>query len=637
MEIRQVLKMYWGYDSFRPLQEEIIRSVMEGKDTLALMPTGGGKSICFQVPALVKEGICIVISPLIALMKDQVEQLRKRNISAVAIYSGMNSKEIDIVLDNCIYGNVKFLYVSPERLKTNIFQERAKKMKVNLIAVDEAHCISQWGYNFRPSYLQIADLREILPGISIIALTASATKEVKEDIQQKLLFKDSLVFEKSFARANLSYSVFRIENKELKLLEILKKVTGTAIVYVRSRKQTKEISDYLTRHKISATHYHAGLNHKERSARQDDWIKGRTRVIVATNAFGMGIDKPDVRVVVHLNLNNNLESYYQEAGRAGRDEKKAYAVMVYHAGDIDELRAWVGQAYPSLDFIKKVYQSLANFFKIALGSSMMASYDFELEYFVRTFNLPSLETFHALKKLQEEGFIDLNESFFKPSRVMIIMNQQDLYKYQIANATHDPVIKAMLRLYGGEMFVEFLSISEHQISKFLEGASVEEVEDVLNALHKLEVIIYDKKKDKPQLTFLTPRYDADALPLDKRKLEKRQEIDEHKAEAVISYVSHTKRCRSLLIQEYFGEISYSTCGICDICLEQKKDRDNEDLKLKAGLKIIKNTLGSQPMTIEDLIKNIQPKDKNKFIATVRLLVDNQDLVYDEYGRIKVKK
>ncbi|MEM1137932.1 MAG: ATP-dependent DNA helicase RecQ, partial [Bacteroidota bacterium] len=453
VDLHKILYQYWKYTTFRSLQEEIIQAVLAGKDTLALLPTGGGKSICFQVPALAKEGVCIVISPLIALMKDQVYQLNTRGIEAKAIYAGMSQREIDITLDNAIYGNIKFLYVSPERLKTEIFITRAAKMNISLLAIDEAHCISQWGYDFRPPYLELMQFRELIPNVPCIALTATATEVVKNDIQDKLGFDQNAgFFQKSFARENLSYSVYYEEDKEKRMLEILSKVAGSAIVYVRSRKRTKHFADFLRARKISASFYHAGLSNEERARRQDDWINNRTRVIVATNAFGMGIDKPDVRIVIHLDLPDNLEAYYQEAGRAGRDERKAFAVLLYNHNDIKQLKENIEISHPSIDKLKKVYQAVANYLKIAVGSGYLESYDFDLDDFVNTFKLPYLETYHALKKLEEQDFIQFNESFYAPSRLTIALSHDKLYEFQVANKEADKLIKILLRVYGAEIY-----------------------------------------------------------------------------------------------------------------------------------------------------------------------------------------
>jgi ATP-dependent DNA helicase RecQ len=629
--IHEILKQYWGYSIFRTLQEEIIQSVLTGHDTLALLPTGGGKSICFQVPAMALDGICIVISPLIALMKDQVENLKKRGIPAVAIYSGMNRREIDITLDNCVYGQIKFLYVSPERIRTDIFIERLKRMKVSIIAIDEAHCISQWGYDFRPPYLQIAKLREWAPSAPMIALTATATGEVSQDIMEKLEFRDSRVFQKSFARANLSYSTFEEENKDKKLLQILHNVTGTAIIYVRSRKRTQDIAQFLIRQGIRAEYYHAGLSNQARSTKQDDWIHNRRRVMVATNAFGMGIDKPDVRVVIHMDLPSNLESYYQEAGRAGRDEKKAYAVALYNKSDLEDLRSRVEIAYPSEQFLRQVYQSLANYYQIAVGSGYLASYDFDLDHFQKTYNLPAIETYHALKRLEDEGFIQLNEAFYSPSKVYFSLDKKGLYEFQVANATYDPIIKLVLRLYGGELFSNFMPVSEQSIASHLQIDKAT-VERLLFALHQLNVIVYDKQKDKPQLTFTTVRHDSSLLPLDIKQLNFRRQRDLQKAESVIRYVSHPSRCRTLLLLEYFGEFSDEDCGVCDNCVRKKKQKDYSDSYDTHRLRILE-VLTHQEMTLQQLLLRVKPVDENKMIEALREMAGTGEIVLHENGNV----
>jgi ATP-dependent DNA helicase RecQ len=625
-----ILRQYWGYSGFRPLQEEIINSALEGNDTLALLPTGGGKSICFQVPALMRDGICIVITPLIALMKDQVEQLKRRKIPAVAVYSGMNYREIDIVLDNCVYGSNKFLYISPERLKTDLFQARAKKMKIGLLAVDEAHCISQWGYDFRPSYLDIADFRKIVPDVNIIALTATATKPVRADIQDKLLFRNGKVFQKSFARSNLAYVVKWQENKDKKLVEALKSVGGSAIVYVRNRKRTKEIAQFLLANRINADYYHAGLNNQERSTKQDAWIAGHIRTIVSTNAFGMGIDKPDVRIVVHMDLPENLEAYYQEAGRAGRDEKKSYAAILANEHDLKELRERVEKSYPPVDFLKKVYQCLANYFKIAVGSNLLSSYDFNIRDFSNIYNLDMHETYNAIKKLEHEGFVQLNESFFNPSRIFVPGGKKSLYEFQIAHADYDLFIKNLLRLYGGEIFSGFVNISENQVSKLIHEPE-ETVVRMLDYLHKSDVILYEKQKDQPQITFLTSRFDANKLPLDIKGYSGRRATELSKMEAVINYVRNNVRCRSLQLLEYFDEVSYLRCGICDVCLDLKKAELSEQF-FKAVRERILNGIENQP-SIEKILGEFKVSDKDQVLEVLRKMLDNREIRMLESGRI----
>ncbi|WP_296620668.1 ATP-dependent DNA helicase RecQ [Marivirga sp.] len=625
-----VLQKYWGYEAFRSMQEDIIDSINAGKDTLALLPTGGGKSICFQVPALMSDGVCLVISPLIALMKDQVEQLKKRKIPAAAIYSGMTYREIDILLDNAAHGAYKFLYVSPERLKTDLFLERSKKMKLNLLVIDEAHCISQWGYDFRPPYLEIANFRELFPDLPCIALTATATEEVKIDIQEKLNFKDGKLFQKSFARDNLSYSVRKVENKEAKLFEILRKIRGTSVVYARNRRRTKEIAQLLQKNGFSADFYHAGLSQADRNAKQDAWLKDKARIIVATNAFGMGIDKPDVRTVIHWELPDNLESYYQEAGRAGRDEKPAFAVALYHPQDFKEMEEKHELAHPEFDFLKKLYQSLANYFKIAIGSGEMQSYNFEIQDFCQHYNYEVYPVFHALKVLEEEGFIQLNEQFYRPSGLHINLDFKDLYAYEIANAKFEKLIKTVLRIYGGDLYQQVIFINELQIAKMSE-MSPQEIVRQLNYLDKEGVMDYSPKSDSPQLTFLEARHDANKLPLNKRRLEERKKSKYEKLMAVKNYVENDLVCRTLKLLQYFGEYKEEACGVCDVCLNEKKSvHQDKDLEQKI-IQILKDS----HLNIERLSENIEGYAKEKVITAVRNLDDEGLLRIDKMGMLSL--
>jgi ATP-dependent DNA helicase RecQ len=626
-----ILQKYWGYQRFRPLQEDIIRSISSGKDTLALLPTGGGKSICFQVPALMLEGLCIVISPLIALMKDQVEQLRKRGIYAVAVHSGMRRDEIDVLLNNAIYGNIKFLYVSPERLQTELFIARARQMNVGLIAVDEAHCISQWGYDFRPPYLNIASLRDVFPTVPMIALTATATVEVQTDIADKLRFGDDYaLFKNTFARDNLSFVVRETENKDQKLLEILTKVRGSAIIYVRSRKATEEIAQWLNRKRIPSSFYHAGLSFEERSQRQEEWIKNETRVMVATNAFGMGIDKPDVRLVIHLDLPENLESYYQEAGRAGRDGHRAYAVILYHKSDIANLETKVEQAQPPFDYLKVLYQALANYYQLALGSGEGESFDFEMHDFCDRFRFNAVEVFNGLKKLEEEGLLQFNESFYSPSAIHFPVDHTKLYEIQVANAQFDPLIKMLLRLYGGEAFSSFVKIDEGVLAKALRILRTEVV-DMLNHLHELKVIVYARMRDKPQVTYILPRQDAERLPVDRKRLEERRNLVFSKMKAVAAFAESRSRCRMQMIQEYFGEDTEKTCGICDVCIARRK---KENLKAYKDLREeILVVMKNEALSVEQLEQRITPEDREMFVDVVRELVDEGVLRYDDVWRL----
>lgn len=629
-----ILKKYWKYNQFRPLQAEIIQSVLDGRDVLALLPTGGGKSVCFQVPALIREGLCIVITPLIALMKDQVEQLKLRDIDAIAIHAGMSKLQIDILLNNCIYGPIKFLYVSPERLHTELFRERVKQMKVGLIAVDEAHCISQWGYDFRPSYLQISLLRELKPEVPVIALTATATVQVKEDIQQKLAFKNPAVFQQSFARDNISFVVRKTENKEKKVLEILQKVKGPAIIYVRSRKATQEISEWLSRNKISSSFYHAGLDFQDRAKRQDNWIQNKSRVMVATNAFGMGIDKADVRVVIHLDLPENIESYYQEAGRAGRDGLRSFAVMIYQDADVLNLQLKVEQSHPSPEFLRKVYQALCNYYQLAVGSSEGQSYDFDLLDFGERFGFHTSEVYAALKKLEEEGLVQFNESFYSPSTLHLLMDKGRLYEFQVANARFDPIIKMLLRLYGGELISGFVKVAEPYLGKGLKMSS-EEVVKILQHLNDLQVVLYQQAKDKPQVTFVLPRQDADRLPLNVKRLNDRKKLILDKMKAMVSFVETSQRCRMQIMQDYFGEVSYKTCGICDVCINQRKSENLHTVKELRDE--VLNVLKEKAITVEQLEELIAPRDQELFIDVVREMVDEGLLVYDAVWKLQLKK
>jgi ATP-dependent DNA helicase RecQ len=627
-----ILQKFWHHDAFRPMQEDIIRAVLEEKDTLALLPTGGGKSICFQIPGLLREGLCLVISPLIALMKDQVEQLRKRGINAVAIHSGMRRDQLDILLSNAIYGDTKFLYVSPERLQTELFLARFRQMKVGLIAVDEAHCISQWGYDFRPPYLKIASLRQIYPDVPVIALTASATAQVQGDISEKLLFKkDYAFFQKSFARDNLSFVVRKTENKDPKLLEILQKVKGPAIIYVRSRKATQEIARWLDKKNISTSFYHAGLTFEERTRRQDEWTQNRTRVMVATNAFGMGIDKPDVRLVIHLDLPENLESYYQEAGRAGRDGNRAYAVILYQDADISNLQVKVEQAQPTFEYLKILYQSMANYYQLATGSAEGESFDFDLHNFCERFKLNPIEVFNGLRKLEEEGLVQFNETFYSPSTLHISVDHTKLYELQVANAKFDQLIKMLLRLYGGEMFSSFVKIDESVLATALK-VQVHEVTALLQHLNELKVLIYTPARDKPQVTYILPRQDADNLPIDQQRLESRRKLILDKMKAMIHFTESALRCRMQLIQDYFDEHTETTCGICDVCIEKRK-KDNFFAFGKLRDQIM-HVMKDNVLSVEQLEKQISPTDRELFVDVVRELVDEGVLGYDNVWKLK---
>jgi ATP-dependent DNA helicase RecQ len=615
MNPQEVLQRYWGYPTFRPLQEEIIQSVLAGKDTLALLPTGGGKSICFQVPALCMDGICIVVTPLIALMKDQVQQLQKRNIPAIALFSGMSKREIDIALDNCVYGGFKFLYLSPERLKTSLFQERLKKMTVSLLAIDEAHCISQWGYDFRPAYLEIAEIREALPDIPCIALTATATKEVKLDILDKMQLKDAPVFQQSFARKNLSYSVFNLENKEAKLLEILQRVQGSSIVYVRTRKRAQEVASFLRSQRISADYYHAGLITPDRAKKQDQWISNSLRVMVATNAFGMGIDKPDVRTVIHMDMPDSLEAYYQEAGRAGRDEKMAFAVALFHKKDVNDLLDRANNTGTSKEEMQRVYQSLANYYKMAVGSHGLESLPFELTEFCHSFDIKPVEGLKALKQLEEIGVLQMSEGVFREPRLHILFSKGDLYKFEVANAKFETVLKAALRLYGGDLFLNYISVRELDIAK-LNKQPLDVTRKQLRFLTEHGVIDYQPASDSPSITFLVPRMLPVDLPIDVAFLKFRHDNAVKKAQAMVDYLESSTQCRTQILQVYFDEQTEENCGVCDFCLNKKRTSPEAPLeKVLVAIELGANNLSS--------LGEALPKYRNdQLIQSVRMLIED---------------
>jgi ATP-dependent DNA helicase RecQ len=616
MTIHEILKKYWNFNEFRLLQEDIIQSVLAGKDTLALMPTGGGKSLCFQVPALLNPGICIVVSPLIALMKDQVENLRSRGIEAIAIFSGMGKREVDILLDNCIYGPVKFLYLSPERLLSDLVRERIKHMNVNLIAVDEAHCISQWGYDFRPPYLHLDELRAIHPKVPVLALTATATKRVVIDIQEKLNFSKPNVLRKSFERKNLSYVVLNQENKLRKLLDITKKVKGSGIIYVRNRRETQEISRFLNQQNIISDFYHAGLDTLIRGRKQEAWKNNQIRIIVATNAFGMGIDKPDVRFVVHLDLPDSLEAYYQEAGRAGRDEKKAYAVLLYNTSDKLQLLKKLELSFPSVDEIKQVYQYLGNYFQLAYEAGEGISFEFDIADFCSRFKLDAIKTINALKFLEHDEYITLSESVFLPSRVKMIVSAEDLYRFQVENVAYDSFIKILLRSYGG-LFDQYAAIRETDLAKRTNNTKAQTI-STLKKLEESGLISYLQQTDRPQLQYIKPRADNRTLFINHKYMEERKEITGLQVEAVIRY-AESAVCRNRILLEYFGEPEAKKCGVCDVCLEEKREKNHSsmtDLITSEILEIL-----SVHLSLDELVTGIKSGTEKERIEIIRYLLD----------------
>ncbi len=617
MTATEILKKYWGFSAFRSLQEEIIHSVVKGNDTLALLPTGGGKSICFQVPAMMMDGICVVVSPLVALMKDQVESLKEKGIEAIAIYAGMGKREIDILLDNCIYGNIKFLYLSPERLLSDLVRVRISYMNVNLIAVDEAHCISQWGYDFRPPYLKIKELREIHPKVPILALTATATPEVRVDIVEKLAFSAPQIFVKSFSRKNLSYVVFNLDDKHKKLIEITKKVKGCGLVYVRNRRETAEIAAFLQRNGISADYYHAGLEKDLRFKKQDDWKRDQTRVMVATNAFGMGIDKPDVRFVIHLDLPESLEAYYQEAGRAGRDEKRAFAVLLTNKGDQAILDAKYADSFPSVDEIKKVYHYLGNYYQLAFGVGEGLSFEFDISDFCKRFKVGIIKTIAALKFSERDGYITLSENIFLQSRIMFTASHEDVYRFQIENADFDPIIKTIQRSYGGA-FDHYVKIKESDLSSRMK-VSYQNVITTLKTLQEFNIISYLPRTDQPQLQFVLPRADFTHLDIDAKFIELRKQIRQNQVMAVLDYTI-SKSCRSTQLLAYFGEVNAEKCGVCDICLAEKKKENERTYNDKIDFEI-STLLQSDHLDLDELVGQLKTGNDNDKIDRIRELLD----------------
>ncbi len=641
MSIHEILKTHWGFSQFRELQEDIINSVLEGNDTLALMPTGGGKSICYQVPALMQEGMCIVVSPLIALMKDQVAHLRSKGINAVAVYSGMSYREIDVALDNCVNGHYKLLYVSPERLTTEIMQVRAQKMKVNLLAVDEAHCISQWGYDFRPPYLRIAEFRKLLTHVPVIALTATATPDVVEDIWNKLEFGlmpgsigKKKKFQKSFQRKNLSYSVLFEEDKFMRVVKMLEKVKGTALVYVRNRRRTKEIAEFLQRKKISADFYHAGLTHDLRNKKQEDWMSNLSRVMVCTNAFGMGIDKPDVRLVVHWDMPDSLEEYFQEAGRGGRDEKKSFAVLLYNNSDVIDLIDRLQHGIPSIEKLKATYQALGNFFQLATGAGANESFDFDIAKFCETYRLNPLETYEAMKVLEQEGYIAATDSVFMPSRLMMVVDKEVLYRFEVEHKKYEPLLRMMLRAYSG-VFEEFVRVDEHEISSFLK-LSREEVIKQLKELQHFRLLDYEARKDSPQIIFMRAREDTERLQFNVELLKKRRAAHEHRLSSMKNYATSNQECRSKLLLSYFGEKNSTRCGICDVCLRRNRvglsEMEFEQISIQ-----IKQLLRDKPHSISEVVNKTEKVKEELTLRIIQFLLDNRELEMNAGNQLILRK
>ncbi len=629
----QILHDYWGYSSFRPLQEQIIQSVWEGRDTLGLMPTGGGKSLTFQVPVMGMKGICLVVTPLISLMKDQVDNLREKGIKAAAVYSGMSREEIITTLENCIFGDYKFLYVSPERLSSDIFISKLQAMEVCLLVVDESHCISQWGYDFRPSYLKISGIRRLLEGVPLLALTATATREVVDDIQEKLLFKEKNVFRKSFARHNLSYVVRKADNKLGELIHILQTVPGTSIVYVRNRKQTREIAISLKKAGITADFFHAGLSHEEKIYKQNAWKLNDCRVIVATNAFGMGIDKPDVRTVIHMDLPNSPEEYFQEAGRAGRDGERSYTIILYTASDSGKLKKRITDSFPDRDFILRVYEALGNYYQVAVGSGYNDVYDFSLHEFCVPFKLPFLQTHHALKILELAGYIEYTEEIDLRSRIRFLIYRDEMYSLRL-DKDADELLHTILRNYTG-VFSDDVYIDESMLATRT-GRSRKEVTETLVALSRMHYIRYIPQKKTPFIVFTTSREETQFVSISRAVYEERKKRFEKRIYSMIGYVEEEAVCRSRMLLIYFGEKNPEDCGICDVCLKKnetglsnyefKRIREQAEALLSDG----------QVRRINDLVDSVADENAEKVIRVIRFLIDTEELILED-DRVSAKK
>lgn len=631
--IQQILLQHWGFSKFRPLQEEIIKSVMAGNDTLALLPTGGGKSICYQVPALAKDGMCIVISPLIALMKDQVDNLLKKGIQAAAIHSGMHPGEQERVLGNARAGAVKLLYISPERLATERIRELIRKVRLNLLAIDEAHCISQWGYDFRPPYLKIADIRTFIPSVPVLALTATATPKVVKDIQEKLRFRSENVMRTSFERRNLAYIVIREEDKNKRLLRILNKVKGPGIVYVRNRRETKLLSDHLKRNGIKSDYYHAGLLQKVRDQKQNAWINEETRIMVSTNAFGMGIDKHNVRVVVHMDLPECLESYFQEAGRAGRDEKKSFAVLLFEKADVISARENLEQAFPGMPAVRAIYQALGNYYHLPVGSGADLSFDLDLQDFASRYDQKPLVTYNALRFLEKEGYIMLSDALHRPSRIFVKADKESLYRFQVENEFYDQLLKVILRSYSG-VLTDFVTFSETDLGRRT-GLKTDELVKHLKRLENLKIIDYIPATDKPRVTWIDDRLDGKDIRISAVYYKDRKEEAEQRLEAMIRYAESDHECRSLQLLAYFGEKGSNRCGKCDICLERNKLELN-DLEFERINDLIIPLLAAGPQDISILVETCIPIHEDKVIMAVRWMMDNGKLIKDKEGKLSLK-
>ena len=619
MDAIDVLIKYWGHTQFRLKQQEIIKQVIDKEDTLALLPTGGGKSICYHVPALMQEGICLVISPLIALMDDQVRFLKSKGIKSIAITSGMHYNEIDTALTNCIYGGVKFLYLSPERLQNELVQTRIKEMNINLITVDEAHCISEWGHNFRPAYRHISEIREIIPETPVLALSATATTSVIDDIQNNLDFKEHNLIQSSFVRDNLSYVVDNVEDKKSRLLKLVDKIKSSVIIYVGSRKAAKEITNFLINNNYSANYYHGGLAAKVRTERQESWTQNQTRIMVATNAFGMGIDKPDVKLVVHLELPSTIEAYFQEAGRAGRDGNQAYAFLLANKGDVKKQQDLLTLRYPSIAEIKLVYQNLANYFQLAENEMPEQAISFDMVNFTERYKISSLKVYNMLKYLEKEEHIKLSEAIHSPSKLTIKVSNAELYKFQIANKYYDNFLKLLLRSYAN-LFYNYVIINEQEIANRF-NVTIEEVVRLLNKLVQLEIVKYAPKNNNSQITYLKARKDTEKLYLAEKKWDERKKYEQEKLDKITNYIIDKGSCRSKLLLHYFGEQESEKCGKCDICINEKRQKIQES-EFKEVTNKLENILKDKELTIEEICVLMPNYHEQKLISIIQYLFDN---------------
>ena len=631
-----ILKKYWGHDTFRPLQLETIESVAAGRDTLVLMPTGGGKSVIYQVPALASEGVCIVITPLISLMKDQVDRLRSRRILAEAIHGGRGRQEIDRVLDNCIYGDVKFLYISPERVDSELFRMRFAKMKVSLIAVDEAHCISQWGYDFRPAYLQIARLRDLQPEAAILALTASATPKVAADIMQHLRFREPNLKQMSFARANLSYVVRRTEDKREHLLRIVNNVPGSGIVYVRTREKTETVAKFLQENGIEADSYHGGMGYLTRSLKQENWTGGKTRVIVATNAFGMGIDKADVRFVIHYDICDSLEAYYQEAGRAGRDGRPAYAVMLLSGDDPSRVANRLRLEFPPVDTIRTIYEGLFNYLQVAIGEGKHRAFAFNIHEFAARMKLFPPTVVNALKILQQNGYLILTDETDNPPRIRFIVQRDDLYRMRVTRRELDHILTVLLRQYTG-LFSDFVPIDEQELAQ-LSGYTVNHIHELLRQLWQLHVIRYIPGIRSPMVILSEERLPGADVRISPESYKRRQEVAQERIDAVFRYAENETECRSLVIQNYFGEQTDLPCGRCDICRELRKHTEPQSSAARRDeiRRQIAERLAAGPLDLKTLAGGIRC-EIDALLGEVEAMTAEGKIIEEKSGKLRINR